>query len=231
MRSVHVLVFTFGLVSAACAQSVTQPKTPTPSLPPGVPAAPHVVAGQETISGRIYSNPALGFRITFPEGWVISGDDLETEARKAGIDLGLKAPENVGPVGRVRLDKSLKNVSMLITAYRPPAGASGGAIFRVSLENLSPNPLIKDAIDYFDAIRNEYSRMSLPPGFSYSETQAEQLGKQQFAFLDVSSSAGKKRLYATVRRGYAVLFSLAYTRDEDLQAMRRMLTAGNFALK
>jgi hypothetical protein len=227
MRSIYVLLLTAGIVSAACAQTETKPKT----LPPGVPAAPHVVAGQEKISGRTYSNPALGFEVTFPEGWVISGDDFETEAKKAGIDLGLKAPENIGQVSRVRMDKSLKNVSMLVTAYRPAVAPSKGAIIRISLENLSPNPQIKDAIDYFDAIRNEYAKMSLPADFRYSETQAEQLGKQQFAFLDLSSSAGKKRLYATVRRGYAVMFSLSYTRDEDLQAMRRMLSIGNFSLK
>lgn len=231
MRYIYVLLLTIATVSAACAQNTTKPKTRATKLPPGVPAAPHVVAAQDGVSGRTYSNRALGFEVTFPDGWVISGDDFETEVKKAGIDLDLKAPENIGQVSRVRLDRSLKNVSILATAYRPAGGAPKGAVARISLENLSPNPHIKDAIDYFDAIRNEYSRMNLAADFKYSETQAEQLGKQQFAFLDLSSNAGKKRLYATVRRGYAVLFTVSYTRDEDLQAMRRMLSTGNFLLK
>jgi hypothetical protein len=73
--------------------------------------------------------------------------------------------------------------------------------------------------------------MKLPSDFKYSETQAEQLGSHQFAFLDASSNAGKKRLYATVRKGYAILFSLSYTKDEDLAVLREVLRNGNFALR
>ncbi len=229
-RSIYIFLLITVTVSLACSQTAPKPKPP-PALPPGVPAAPQVVASQDRLSGRTYSNPSLAFSVTFPEGWVISGNDLEAEAKKAGIDLDLKAPEGIGEVSRVRLDKSLKNVSILATAFRAANAPAKGAVIRISLENLSLNPQIKDAVDYFDAIRSEYARMRLPADFKYSETQAEQLGKHQFAFLDLYSTAGKKRLYATVRRGYAVLFTLSYTNDEDLQAMRRMLSEGNFALK
>lgn len=219
------------LISITFGQTGTKPANPPGKLPPGVPAAPTVVAGREEISGRTYSNPSLGFEITFPEGWIIAGDDLTAEAKKSGIDLSLKAPDDFGAVSRIRLDRSLKNVSMLVAAYRSVSGAANSAVVRVSLENLSPNPQIKDAVDYFDAIRNEYRKMNLPEDFRYSETQAERLGKQQFAFLDLSNKAGKKRLYATVRRGYAILFSLSYSREDDLQAIRRVFAEGNFALK
>jgi len=110
-------------------------------------------------------------------------------------------------------------------------GSADKAIVRISIEDLRPNPQIKDAIDYFDAMRVQFRSLTLPADFEYSETKAEQLGKWQFAYLDSSSKAGKKRLYATVRKGYAILFSLSYTKDEDLETLRQVLKDGDFALR
>lgn len=226
----------FGLiVAAACfgtvaiAQTPAKPKTVLVKKPASIPATVPVAAKPETLSGRRYTNAKLGFDVEFPEGWTISDGKLEESSISSGIDLSLKAPESVSTVQKIKLEKSLKNVEMLVTAFR--SGQSNGAIVRVSAENLNLNPQIKDAIDYFDAIRGQYAAMSLPPDFKYSETQAEQLGKWQFAFLELSSDAGKKRLYATVRRGHAILFSLSYAEEEDLQALRRVLSASSFALK
>lgn len=82
-----------------------------------------------------------------------------------------------------------------------------------------------------DALRITYKAMQLPAGFKYSETQAEKLGKKQFAFLDIETKDDKRRLYATVRNGHARLFSISYTDNEDLEVLRQILTKGNFALK
>lgn len=150
--------------------------------------------------------------------------------KKKGFDLSLKAPASVDPQSRTKLDQALKKVTVLVTAHRSAPGSADSAILRVSVEDLSSNPQIKDAVDYFDAVRSQYKAMTLPKDFTYSETQAEQLGARQFGFLDSSSNAGKKRLYATVRNGYAIIFSLSYNIDDDLQTMRQILSEGNFAL-
>ena len=105
------------------------------------------------------------------------------------------------------------------------------AVVRISVEDLSPNPQIKDAVDYFDAIRAMYKTMKLPPDFKFSERQAEQLGSAQLGYLDASSSAGKKRMYAIVRGTRAILFTISYTKDEDLQTFRGVIEQGNFTLK
>jgi hypothetical protein len=73
--------------------------------------------------------------------------------------------------------------------------------------------------------------MKLPADFVYSDTKAEKLGRHEFAFLDIDSAAGKKRLYATVQNGFAVLFTLTYSSDDDLQSLRTILADGNFKLK
>jgi hypothetical protein len=212
----------------------TKPAASKP-VPAEIPAAVPVAEGTGlrggSVSGRTYRNKALGFEVTFPMTWVIPGDDFEAEMKKAGFDLSLSPPPSVGAVDRAKMNKALQQVSILLTAYRSLPGSMGNAIVRISLEDLSMNPQIKDAVDYFDAMRAQFKTMKLPPDFKYSETQAEQLGKHQFGFLDSSGNGGKKRLYATVRNGYAVLFSISYAKDEDLQVLRRVLSEGNFALK
>ena len=104
---------------------------------------------------------------------------------------------------------------------------SGSILF---LEDVQENPKIKDAVDYFDLMRSQISTMKLPPDFKYSETQAEKLGAMQFGYLETSSNAGKKRMYATVRGGYAIMFTLSYSADADLVTLRRILEEGNFSI-
>jgi hypothetical protein len=199
---------------------------PTPAAVP-----PKASVDKGTVGGRTYTNQTLRFEITFPDTWLIPGDDFEAEMRKQGIDLGLKAPASLAPSTRAKVNQALQKVTVLLTAYRSLPGMADNAIVRVSVEDLSSNPQIKDAVDYFDAIRASFAGMRLPIGFRYSETKAEKLGRQQFGFLDVTQGNEKKRMYATVRNGYAILFTLTYNKDEDLQTFRDVLAGGNFSLQ
>jgi len=110
-------------------------------------------------------------------------------------------------------------------------GSNDNAIMRAAVEDLTLTPQVKDAVDYFDLMRSQFAVMKLPADFKYSETQAEKLGAKQFAYLDTASNAGKKRMYATVRNGYAILFTLSYTKPEDLAAMRQILAGGDFRIQ
>ncbi len=151
--------------------------------------------------------------------------------KKQGFDLGLKAPDSLPLSSQAKINQAIKRVHILMTAYRSMPGATDNAIVRISVEDLAANSQIKDAVDYFDAIRATYATMKLPPDFKYSDTQAEKLGVRQFAFLDTTSNAGKKRMYARVSNGFAIMFTISYTKDEDLQTLRQVLEKGNFALK
>ena len=102
---------------------------------------------------------------------------------------------------------------------------------RIAVEDLTLTPQVKDAVDYFDLMRSQFAAMKLPADFKYSETQAEKLGAKQFAYLDTWSSAGRKRMYATVRRGHALLFTLSYSKPEDLATMRQILAGGDFRIQ
>lgn len=183
------------------------------------------------VEGRTYTNYGFGFDIVLPDDWYMGGPDFDRIVKQSGYDLSLKAPDSIALADRAAVNRSVKKVSLLLTAFRETQGARHDAILRISAESLTATPQIKDAVDYFDAIRATYKAITLPKDFQYSETQAEQLGTVQFAYIDTSVKEGKKRLYATVRRGYAILFTLSYLADDDLAIMRRILEEGNFALK
>lgn len=190
-------------------------------FPVGVPVKE---TGVEATGGRVeertYINKKFGFEITVPDNWFIAGPDFDKVLKDNGHDLSVDIATN----------RANRSIDVLMTAFRSESGAGSGAILRVISENLKPNPQIRDAVDYFDAVTAAYASAKLPPDFVYASTKAEKLGTNQFAYLDTSSSAGKKRIYATVRNGFAIMFALSYVDDEDLTALRQMLGNGNFGL-
>lgn len=214
-----LLVLSIGAVSQVKPRPRTAKPTPTPD------------ASKGTVSGRTYSNKKFGFQIVFPDTWLIPDKDFEAYMKSRGFDLGLKAPETLTPTGQAKINRAVENVGILLTVYRSMPGTPNNAVMRVSVEDLSLNPQIKDAVDYIDAMRATFASLKLPDDFEYSETQAERLGAMQFGYIDTRSKNVKKRMYATVRNGRAVLFTLTYYADEDLEAMRRILTEGNFDYK
>lgn len=234
MRLLFVLfLLAFSLNSLAQSpRSKVRPR----KIPAAVPVAKStpvsvVTDSNGAVSGKTYTNTIYGFRITFPDAWLIPGNDFEDHMKSQGFDISLKTPENLKGASKLQLDRSLSKLKILVTGYRSMPGSTDNAIVRVAVEDLTMTPQVKDAVDYFDLMRSQFAVMKLPADFRYSETQAEKLGAKQFAYLDTSSLAGKKRMYATVRNGFAILFTLSYTKPEDLSAMRQILAGGDFNLK
>lgn len=195
----------------------------------GQPVKSSIYKGE--VAGKTYTSRVYNFEITLPENWEIPGDDFEKSVREKGVNLNLETPKAVDPKIQTKLNQMTNNVSVLLNAFKYTAGTNANAFLRVSIEDLQSLPQVRDAVDYFDLMRETYKNVRLPADFKYSETQAERLGRWQFGFLDTSSKTGKKRMYATVRNGYALMFTLTYKSEEDLQALRKVLADGNFRLK
>ena len=226
-RFFYLFAFLLILTSFITAQKTIKPR---PRSTPVKAVAKNSV-DRGTVVGKTFTNKTFGFHVTLPDTWLIPGDDFEASMKKQGFDLALKAPDSLPAASKSKVDQAVDRVEILLTAYRSMPGMSDNAIVRISVEDLVLNPQIGDAVDYFDAIRAMFASMKLPADFKYSETQAEKLGAMQFAYLDTSTAAGNKRMYATVRNGYAIMFTLTYTKDEDLQTLRDILSKGNFSLR
>ncbi|MDM7921451.1 MAG: hypothetical protein QUS14_04045 [Pyrinomonadaceae bacterium] len=221
MRSIFVvlaLAFLAGTASAQVPSRVPAKAAPAPSPA----AAP---------SENTFSSLENRFQLTFPAGWRFVDDAVQTDLRDRGFDLSLKAPENIDKVGQIQVERYLERVSVLLTAVKLSAAEKDSPIIRIATEDLTPVPQVRDAVDYFDLMRSQFAVMKLPAGFTYSETQAEQLGKKQFGFIDTANGSSKKRIYATVRGRKAIVFTLTYIDADDLKTFRDILAAGNFAYK
>lgn len=233
---VVVLLATFS-VGAQVKPAQSPAPTAIPSIipiKPGstiTPMAEQPAVDTGSVSGRKYTNHTFGFEVSFPETWSVPDSTLETSMKKNGYNLHVADLSTIDPRFQADIRHFEKRVTVLLTVYRSMPGTIENGIILISAEDLAGNPQIKDAVDYLDAIRATYKKLRLPPDFKYSETSAEKLGSMQFGFLDTSSKTGKKRLYATVRNGFAIMFTISYTNGDDLQAMRQVLTRGNFALK
>jgi hypothetical protein len=233
MKTKFVLI----LLTLSCTAIAQRPgaKAPAKKLPAAVPVAstpaPVKTDANGLVSGRTYTNSVYGFQITFPDTWLIPGNDFEDHMRSQGYDISLKTPDNLKGASKIQLDRSLERVKVLVTAYRSLPGSNDNAIMRIAIEDLTLTPQVNDAVDYFDLMRSQFAVMKLPADFKYSETQAEKLGAKQFAYLDTTSNSGKKRMYATVRNGFAILFTLSYTKPEDLATMRQVLAGGDFRIQ
>lgn len=234
-KLILAIIFALSVVSM---QAQTAKPTPA-NIPAGVPVkpgtttkaiAPKAELDPGILSGNIYTHIDLGFDITFPATWVIPGIDTEKYWKEKGYELRPKINRN-DPQQAANIRRFEKQVTLLLTAYRSAVGTPDNAVLLVSAEDLATNPKIKDAVDYFDLMRAQIGTMKLPPDYEYSVTQAEKLGAQQFAYLDITTAKEKKRLYATVRNGYAIILAFTYHQTEDLAAFRRILEEANFSLR
>jgi len=211
----------------------TASRPPVKTTPPSSSAAAVPIPKGE-ITGNLYTNKFLGFTIPLPETWTIATDEFATYMKGKGVDVSAKPPKAADLLSQKKVDANFKRLSILATAYRSLPGTPQNSMIRIAAEDvrhLDTNRPVKDAVDYVDLMRTQLGSVRMPAGYRYSETQAERLGSNQFAYIDTSDNEGKTRIYVTVRRGYAVLFSLNYVADDDLETFRDILARANFALK
>ncbi len=183
------------------------------------------------VIGKSYRNRFFGFEVQFPDTWLIQDNEFENVVKKQGFNRELQTPKANSQANQSKLNTAANKVSNLITSYKLMPNNVDNAAFRISIENLETTPNVKDAVDYLDLMLETFKLVKLPKGFVISEVKAEKLGKMQFAFIDTSSKTDNKRMYATVNNGFAILFTLSYSLDSDLETMKNILADGDFSLK
>lgn len=210
IRTIYMLLAVALLSFAVSAQPKPRPK------PFATPEAEDSVAKfGGAITGKTYRNQSLRFELTMPDGWFFAGRDFESIIRKDGIDLSV----------------AKSSAKLLFTAFRAETDTKSSAIARFASEDITLQPQIADEVDYLDAVRSSFKFVRPPAGFKYSETQVEKLAGKQFAYLEIESTLGKKRMYVMLRGRTAILMTLSYKDASDLGRFRRVLDEGDFDLR
>lgn len=212
MRYVAILVV---LVFANAVIAQTKVPAKQPLIPrPKPDAEDPVEKNGGKIVERTYSNDSLRFTLTLPTGWFFAGRDFETMLKAEGIDLST----------------TKTSARLLFTAFTAETASKKSAILRVASEDLALQTQIKDEVDYLDSVRASFKRTRLPAGFVYGETGAEELGRRQFAYLDISTTSGHKRIYVKFRGRNAILMTVSYVDAMDLERFRDILDKRGFDL-
>lgn len=209
------LFLTLSLAAGVTVSAQTKPPAkPIPSPKPTPIAEDNIEKNGGKIVDRTYSNERLKFKLTMPAGWFFAGRDFETVLKAEGIDL----------------TTSKIAAKLLFTAFTAETASKRSAILRVASEDLTLQPQIKDEVDYLDSVRATFKRTRLPAGFVYGETGAEELGRRQFAYLDISTVNGNKRIYVKFLGRTAILMTVSYIEAIDLDRFRTILDERGFDL-
>jgi len=230
-----VLVAVTALAASAQTKRTAQAANPrSTTAPPVSITAPAPFFDRGKISGKTYTNRTLGLTITFPDFWTVADNEFKTYVKSKGVDLTPKPAKAVNAADQAKLNADFKRLTFLMTAYRSLPGTQQNATAHIAVEDvrkLNTDRPVKDAVDYIDLVRLQVSQIKLPAGYTYSDTKAEKLGNNQYAYLDSTDKGDKTRLYVTVRRGYAILLSIVYSADDDLETFRDVLARASFTSK
>jgi hypothetical protein len=173
-----------------------------------------------TVENSVYRNKYFGFVITLPSDWNIQDE----ESRRQIMNTGAKAlagDEKNPTVSELQ-------TANLLTAFKHPLGSKvpvNSSIACVA-ERVSQEPSIKRGRDYLAYSRKvvEASRaaVSFAKGIS-----TETLGGREFDVMHVKMSlAGKtiqQEYYATIIKGYALVFVISYATEEDKATLKSVL--------
>jgi hypothetical protein len=202
----------------------------TPQPPPR-PAPEFIARSLESpdageVAGRIYTNKFFGLRLSYPEGWFVLSD-VGKEAIKE------RAPEIVKP-GQPRRDieRALERTYNLFSVaqyFTAPPGETSASMLCVAealpVTNLTPLQFARYARDYVIPQMNLKIEV-------LGEPEAERVGGEEFAVLRlrIESPLGPvtQEHHVTIRRGYAVAFTLTYTTAGQRAKLGEVLDSVSF---
>ena len=139
-----VLLMIFASAIGVSAQVKPRPK---PKATPTKPVVMAPLTDRGRVIGRTYTNNTFRFEVTFPDEWLIPGDDFEAFMKTQGFDVSLKAPESLPPAAKAAVNQAIKRLQIVMTAFRSMPGTPDNAVVRIAFESLAANPQIKDGVE------------------------------------------------------------------------------------
>lgn len=179
------------------------------------------------LDGNTHTNDFFALKIEFPLGWLVGDHTLEAQLvaiTKGGIQT--KNPQN-----QKAMSQAVDRVTPLLGGYKALPGTPQNSNLRIIAENLRTLPQVKDGKDYLEAMLTTIKAVQLPPGFEVSEIKSETVNNVPLDYLETSFNGSRKRAYALVRKGYALLLTIESYDDTDFDTLHKVLTETNLDYK
>lgn len=216
-------IATILLLLCCCLVSFAQTRRRTrDSLPPRpaptnqTPATPSVDQNGR-FEGQVYTNTALGFSLTLPEGW--QPQDTETQRRFAeGAAQRAQQYGGQSPAAQA----SVKRTSVLMIAVKPTEGITNPSVI-IAAEDIALYFNVRTPKQYIEQMRTISRNTPMVVG---ENVTTETVGGAMFGVVDVDflnapqpgRAVVKQRYYVTIRKNHAIAMILTYHGPEELQA-------------
>ncbi len=179
--------------------------------------------------GATYSNDFFNMSFTVPADWTISSKEEMKQIFQAGVDeIGSDDKETEK---KLKLAEA-KTLYLAYASKHPLDYAEGfNPNLNVVCENLSLTSLvIKTSSDYAEAaLKNMQSTMD---GYTFSDIQTKTISGAEFAIvdavLDYSGVEIRQQLVSTLKNNYAILFTLTYLEDTELDELQAIMDSISF---
>ncbi|MGA9994824.1 MAG: hypothetical protein WBP93_05375 [Pyrinomonadaceae bacterium] len=175
---------------------------------------------------QTYTNQFFGFSMTLPNGW--QGQDAEAvrRAKEAVQENAQGAFGDANSATRRGVRKSISQSAFLASAVKPTGGATNPYLM-IMAENISTAYNVRTPQQYVTQMQrlNEVAKGS-PVEFD-NDVTSEPIGGAEFAVTNaVRRNPGingmplllRHRIYVMVRKDFALVFTLTYNSEEQLES-------------
>lgn len=195
-------------------------------------AAPKPVAQTKVDLGVLrqntYTNDFFELKIEFPFGWLVGDNELEAKL----LELMQPQIKAKNAKNQTSFNQAVQRLTPLLGAYRVlPGSRADNSNLKIVVENLKATPQIKTTADYMVILNNSFKLANLPPGFKVSPVKSEVIDNVKFSYIEISFGLVKKRMYVTVKKRFALLFSIEYYSQEDYDVLYKSLTEADLQYK
>jgi len=170
-----------------------------------------------TFSDGEYRNESLGFSLAFPDSWYIEQMGMEEFVQfDAALDEFMANYERENKIrkGEGAIYHGLFGV------FLPHGSESTPAYLNAYLVELSRLRGVDGASGYLRHFQGRFPQMD---AIQIGQISSGELGGRQFDAISINASGVRRMEYATLMNEYALVFSILYETDEQLEEARRVL--------
>ncbi len=177
-----------------------------------------------SIENSVYSNEYFGLKVTLPADWTVQDQEAQRKLSEDGARMLAGDDKNLKAAMRA---SELQTVNLFMV-FKHPVGAP--VDFNPSImgmaERIRHMPGIKKGKDYLFHVKKALQAGQLKVSVT-NEMSKEQIAGRDFDVMHTEIPGGEMRIhqkyYATVIKGYALVFIASFSADEEQSALKDIL--------
>lgn len=184
-----------------------------------------------SVRNSVYSNAYFGLSITLPPSWSIQ----DQEARQRLMDMGGKMVAGDDKNLKAAVKAAEMTTVNLLSVFKHPMGAPVPCNPNIMCiaEQVRHMPGISKGTDYLYHARRALEASQMQASV-LEEESTESIGGHDFNVMHIELSLGNltvhQKYYAAIMKGYALVFIVSYTTDDDQSALKDILKTVTFKL-